>query len=342
MSAEDILTRGIVRAAGFGPGTRASLLVEQGSDRLFYRLRLGERDAVLMVSPRNDPDFPRYVEIGRYLHRMGLGAPEIHETDPETCSLVMEDLGDETLYAVASRATDVRALAARYRAVLTLLARLQVETRDTLADCPSAAERALDMKRLRWETDYFRENFLQGECGLSAERTSALTDEFERLAAAVEREQPPGPLIHRDFQSMNIMFKDAMVRVVDFQGARRGGCAYDLASLLKDAYVDFPATLRGELLEFFRRELVSRSGAALEREALARAFLLAGLQRNMQALGAFSFLTRVKKKRGFRRFIAPCLRRLREGLDELDAPPGPLTELARICAALETAPEKAF
>ncbi len=331
MKKEELARSEIVKAAGFGPETDFSLLVEQGSDRLFYRLSEDGKRAVLMISQPDDPDFERYVAVGRFLYRHGLGVPEFLETDPSTKTLVMEDLGDETLY-VFTRQGGGDAFTARYRGVIELLAALQTETHASLGDCPAAAERALDSPHLLWETRYFRENFLEGECGLPPGETAELEDEFNRLAKAVANH--PMRFLHRDFQSMNILIKDGRPRIVDFQGARRGSIFYDLASLLKDSYVPIPKDLRAELFAHFLKELAARSGPPLKRKESEFAFLLAGLQRNMQALGAFAFLSRVKKKEGFRRFMPQGLRHLREGIEELrswGAPPGPLPLLAGIC-----------
>lgn len=325
MNKEKVLALPFVRSAGFGPGSEASPLVEQGSDRLFYRLSTDGRCAVLMVSPAGDLDFGRYVEIGRYLHGLGLGVPEIYETDSASSSLLMEDLGDETLYRVSGRRGGAESLIKEYRAVLDLLAKLQSETKGSFSSCPSVSERSLDYKVLRWETAYFADNFLAGELGLGAEEIGSLDKEFHLLAEAVA--EHPRSFLHRDFQSQNILLKDGKVRIVDFQGARGGSSAYDLASLLKDSYIAIPGSLRREFLSYF----VKRTGSP----GIEASFLAAGLQRNMQALGAFSFLSRVKGRRQFRKFIPLGLRHLREGLAALEksgSPPGPLPKLAALCA----------
>ncbi|MFC1522976.1 hypothetical protein ACFL6Y_11265, partial [Elusimicrobiota bacterium] len=69
-----------------------------------------------------------------------------------------------------------------------------------------------------------------------------------------------------------------------------------------------------------------------------RHFILSGLQRNMQALGAFSFLSMVKGKGQFRQYIPLCLDHLREGLQDLSRlsrHSNPLKRLEKICASIE-------
>jgi len=139
--------------------------------------------------------------------------------------------------------------------------------------------------------------------------------------------------MHRDFQSQNILFQDGLVRLVDFQGLRAGPLTYDVMSLLRDSYVDLGSDLREELLEYYRGQLAAAGGPDLDRDELRAMTVVAGLQRNMQALGAFSFLSRVKGKTHFRRYIPLGIRHLREGLAavrECGGAPGPLTQLERV------------
>ncbi len=322
--------------SGFTP------LVEQGSDRLFYRVKTGSLSHVVMLAPPEDPDWARYLEIGRFLHARELGVPEIVAADESSGAALLEDLGDETLYLLARAQRDPAVLEALYTEALDLLVDLQVRATAAIDECPAAASRALDYEQLRWETNYFRENFLGKLLGFGDEETATLDDDFDRLARATEAQ--PYVFMHRDFQSQNILVKDSRARIVDFQGARRGPLLYDPASLLKDAYVDLAPGLRATLAERYRMRLAERGGPELSADQLREHLTVAGLQRSMQALGAFAFLSLVKGKAGFREFVAPGLSRLEEGLaelEELNVPPAPLSCLAEIVArARERLPGK--
>ncbi len=158
---------------------------------------------------------------------------------------------------------------------------------------------------------------------------AGLDDEFAALADAVAAQ--PRALMHRDFQSRNILRRDGRVRLVDVQGMRLGPCAYDLMSLLRDAYVDLGDDLRGELLDRFRRASVAAGGPAPRDESdLHRDATLAGLQRVMQALGAFAFLSNVKCKRAFRDHIPLAWNHLQDLLRDLDGLPPPAPRMAKL------------
>ena len=91
-------------------------------------------------------------------------------------------------------------------------------------------------------------------------------------------------LCHRDFHSRNLMVKGERLYMVDFQDARMGAFTYDLASLLRDSYVDLPEDLVTELADFFRE--VTRLTES--HEAFMAAFTQTSLQRNIKAIGTFA------------------------------------------------------
>jgi aminoglycoside/choline kinase family phosphotransferase len=272
-----------------------------GSQRRFWRLGGPDFSLVAMVSPAEDEEFERFCDIGRWLHAEGLGAPDILSANPVEKSVLMQDLGSESLFDLAARVNP----GPLYEKVVDHLLLLQGRTDRARATCPAAVDRVLDRAVLRWETDYFRERFLAGHCGLKAAELADLTPEFEELATATGRQ--PLVLIHRDFQSQNIHLTGGQVGLVDFQGMRLGPIGYDIMSLVMDPYVDLPAALKAGLVERF---CLATAGdhAPEELEAMT---VSAGLQRIMQALGAFGFLGHVRGKTAF-------LAHIPRALDHLD------------------------
>lgn len=300
--------------AGRAEGER---ITGHGSDRTFTRVKETELSAVLMQSPPHDEEFDRFVAVSGFLHAHGFGGPRVWHADRERRAAVLEDLGRRSLHAMVHEAgLAADRIEAIYRNVLDRLVDLQVRG-SRLAEagaCPEAWDRRLDYGMLRWETDYFRARFLRDAAGMGEAELAALDEEFEALARSVDAQ--PVVLLHRDFQSQNILLQGDTVRLVDVQGMRRGPLLYDVMSLLRDAYVDLPEALREELLEFHRVRLAAAGGPPLDRAAHRAMAVGAGLQRNMQALGAFGFLSGVKGKVAYRDHIPLGLRHLRAGLEE--------------------------
>jgi aminoglycoside/choline kinase family phosphotransferase/dTDP-glucose pyrophosphorylase len=316
-----------------------------GSDRRFWRLRCGAWSAVAMVSPPADTEHERFVALSAFLARHDLGPAAIRRADDDEKMVLMEDLGRQSLHAMAGGiATDEPAAVNAWELATDQIARLQAVTDAARAECPVAFDRALDEAGLRWETDYFRERFLAGLMGLDAPALDALTPEFAALAAAVAAQ--PFHLLHRDYQSQNLLVRDGRLRLVDFQGLRPGPLGYDLASLLWDPYVAIRPERRRDLVSRYAAQVRQRLDPALVPDAVNAMVLAAALQRLMQALGAYGFLSVAKGRRGFLAHVPRGLAHLRDvlrlvaaarGGDPSDAKwlPPPLPRLEAVLAGLD-------
>ena len=113
-------------------------------------------------------------------------------------------------------------------------------------------------------------------------------------------------------QSRNIMVKGRKVYFIDFQGGRIGPIQYDLASLLIDPYVELPDVIQSELIDY-SYELLS-SVTDLNQEQFLACYHYCRLTRNLQILGAFAFLSKVKGKTYFEKYIPAAVKSLRSNL----------------------------
>jgi aminoglycoside/choline kinase family phosphotransferase len=128
---------------------------------------------------------------------------------------------------------------------------------------------------------------------------------------AVSVEAQTKVLMHRDFQSQNIMIRsNSEVAFVDYQGARRGSMFYDIASLLWDPYVNLPLPMIKDFFEYWRSQY--RGTRIYTKDDAWEGFVHASLQRLMQALGAYCFLSQTKKIQKFEQYIEPGKAKLRE------------------------------
>ncbi|MGD9546287.1 MAG: sugar phosphate nucleotidyltransferase [Candidatus Krumholzibacteriia bacterium] len=284
-----------------GPGAPpgpVEAITGHGSDRRFWRLSVGDWSAVAMLSPRDDPEFDRAAEVARALSARGLGGASVLAADVPGRALLTEDLGPDSLWAChpAWDGDEARWLEA-YEPVVDLLLRLQGSSDALIRACPACGDRTLDRGQLRGETEYFQTRFLATHLGLPARDIHDLDGECELLATAVAGQ--PQVVIHRDFQSQNIHLTAAGPRLVDVQGMRLGPVAYDAMALLWDPYVPLPDRVRRELWLRFDEGVARRVGGRFTEPDLHAMGIGAGLQRIMQALGAYGFLGHVKGKRKF-------------------------------------------
>lgn len=282
-----------------------------GSDRRFWRLSRGDWAAVAMVGPPGDQEHDRFVALASFLSRHELAPAAILREDADEKTVVMEDLGRASLYSLADGiAADAPAAVNAWELAVDHIARLQQATPAARTECPVAFSLALDEAGLRWETDYFRERFLCGLMGVAPDDAAALADECARLNATVAAQ--PVRLLHRDYQSQNLLVKDGRLRVVDFQGIRPGPLGYDAASLLWDPYVALRPARREALVARYAASIRERVDPGAAPAAVRAMVLAAAHQRLMQALGAYGFLGLVKGRRGFLAHVPRGLAHLRD------------------------------
>lgn len=272
---------------------------QAGSMRYFVRINVdAARSAILVVWDGRDEDWPHYLSIPEELRSWVPFLPEIYGSDPRHGLILEEDLGTLTLKHFCLEKT-VGEIEPMYRRVLDAVCEWQNIGPDK---SPSMAARKMDLETFLWETDYFARRFVVDFC--SCEKVLDAAWEQERLDLAKTVALLPQTMIHRDFQSENIMIAGGKIRFVDFQGARLGPPAYDVASLLFDPYMNIlDDTLITRLFSYYRSlpKMV---------ESDERAFALCAAQRLMQALGAYGNLSIHKGKTRYREFVPVALKRL--------------------------------
>lgn len=279
-------------------------LSARGSDRVFYRVTGNGRTAIAIHYDTNRKENEYYADIALFLKKMRIPVPEMMAHDPEKHIMIMEDLGDTDLFSLSAREWPERRIL--YQKALGAVQRLHKITENNFSPEGLRLMDGFDPGLYRWEQDYFLDNFVKGCCDLTLDPgfEEKLKAEFaaltERLCAI------PRSLVHRDFQSRNVMVKGSEPYFIDFQGMRFGNPFYDLASLLCDPYVSIPDEGREELLSFY----YVLSSQELDWDTYQASFWDACAERLMQALGAYGFLGKVKGLEDFLGFIPPGLNNL--------------------------------
>lgn len=295
---------------------QVSSLVEQGSDRQFYRLTKDDDSKVLMISHKDDLDFNRFLEIGEFIESIGVPIPTIYDCDYENFAVLMEDMGRFTLYDLVSDSTDVAYIESLYKRVIEQSVSLHDLATFLTDKNIGPTIRTFDYDYLRWETNYFSVNFLKNYCGIDQNIIDEFDQLFELLARDVLAQRQV--FMHRDFQSQNIVIKNDKIGFVDFQGARIGGIGYDAMSLINDPYVELSKELRDRMKKYYLQTLNAHD-FDISADEFRCATITAGLQRSMQALGAYTFLSMQKGKTAYLKYISRCLDYLIEGVQELQS-----------------------
>ena len=264
------------------------------SFRSYWRVALADGSTrILMDAPHDRPELDTWLDVGVRLRAARLHAPDVLAVDREQGFVLMEDLGTRTYLPELDDASADRLYSDAFDALLRMQAQVGTERLPVF-----------DRERLVTEMELMPEWFLQRHLGFvpECEQWDVIEAAFTFLVhAALEQ---PRVFMHRDWHSRNLLVCrdpdgaiDATVAapmlqnpgIVDFQGAVAGPIAYDLASLLRDCYIEWPAERVDGWIAAYRERLhhAHLVGADVDAARFRRWFDLIGLQRHVKVLGIF-------------------------------------------------------
>jgi N-acetylmuramate 1-kinase len=328
------LTRELPTAAGFSGRWRIRPLKGDGSDRRVFRVLAGKKSYIAVAHPGGRLGRPSendsFFYIGTHLYSKGLPAPAILSFDRRRGLFLLEDFGDISLEARVRGCRDREKVRILYQSIIRLLLQIQMDGAEGF-DPRRCYDTPVYDGLFSWEREsrYFLEAFLKKYQGWK-KPPSGLEAELKQLALMVDGEKVRF-FLYRDFQSRNIMMVGNGFGLIDFQAGRLGPPQYDLASLLIDPYVGLSEERQEELLDFYLKNISKK--VALNPLDFRQNYEIIAFQRNLQVLGAFAFLSRVKGKTYFETFIPKALRSLknRVGRD----PFKPFGTIRKICQGLK-------
>ncbi|WP_114239094.1 aminoglycoside phosphotransferase family protein [Dyella sp. C9] len=261
----------------------ATLTLEPASSdasfRSYWRTHHQGQSWIVMDSPPAKEDPRPWLAIGERLAAAGLHVPAVRAKDLQQGFLLIEDLGNHLYLPALNEDTADRL----YGDAMDALLRMQ--TRMTFDDLPPF-NRALLVSGLEVMPEWFLRRHLQHtpSCG-----------EWDVLEAAFDviihnALEQPRCFVHRDYHSRNLLVVDSNnPGIIDFQGALAGPITYDLASLLRDAYIVWPRERVEGWVESYRQRLLGAGmiDATVSASRFLRWFDLTGLHRHVRVLGQF-------------------------------------------------------
>lgn len=320
--ATELLQNAGVLSAREREGGKLSIdpIASDGSTRRFWRFSLSHKPLCIVGAPLTTTEAELKESraahyIGKHLFQKRCSVPEILGWHEESGLLIFEDLGNKRLQDVvvsgSNSGPDVSLTREFYGKVITQLVHMQLEGANAFdSDWCWDGECYNKELMLERESGYFLNAFWLGLLGQTI--PEGIMAEFEFLAG-LGAEAEPGYFLHRDFQSRNIMVVGDRPSFIDFQGGRLGPLGYDLASLLIDPYSSLDIALQEEFEEEYICEVSNYIN--LDTSILKKEFQVLALQRNLQIIGAFSFLSQVRGKSFFKSFIKPALQSAKQRLE---------------------------
>ena len=287
-------------------------LTGDASDRHYFRVIPEDGSSLVLALHAGPIDFATlpFARVAELLATVPLPVPTVLGHSDPLGILALQDLGDVTLQAHLGAATPARH-EALYREAVALIECLQRRGAELQSDRYPAYSVAFDIEKLTWELEFFVKHFMLGYRGIALpdRERAALSTEWAAIVHELAAE--PRVLCHRDYHSRNLMLSGGSLHIIDFQDARMGPDTYDLASLLRDSYVDIADRELDQLIAYF---LALKSGTdAVE---FRRRFDLMALQRNLKALGTFGYQTTTRRNTVYIQYMPRTLRYVRTNLEK--------------------------
>jgi len=289
-------------------------LTGDASDRRYYRVlpRGGGSFVIALHAAPFSFDALPFVNVAGLLGKVPVPIPAILGHAADLGILELQDLGDMTLQAHLG-AAPVSEHTALYREAIRLIAAIQRRGRELASGQYLPYGVAFDVEKLTWEMEFFLKHFVVAYRGaeISSGDREVLTAEFAAIVSELAADARV--LCHRDYHSRNLMWRDGRLFVIDFQDARMGPDTYDLASLLRDSYVDISEDALEDYVAYF---LAFRGGtpSPAETREFRRRFDLMALQRNLKALGTFGYQTVARRNTVYRQYMPRTLHYARANL----------------------------
>lgn len=299
-------------------GARDFMVAPASADasfRRYFRVSRQGHTWIAMDAPPAKEDMGPYIRVSAMLVDVGVNAPKVLQRDEAQGFLLNTDLGSRTYLADLDAGADAERL---YRDAIEALVAIQARAGRHAAQLPP-----YDDTLLRREIGLFPEWFCHQHLGLKLNETenAGLAQVYDTLVA--EALKQPQVFVHRDYHSRNLMVGDGVSHeqgghganpgILDFQDAVLGPVTYDLVSLLRDSYVEWPIERVHAWIKYFR-ESAQRSGvdAGASFAEFQRWFDLMGVQRQLKVLGIFARLYHRDGKSGYLKDLPRTLSYVRQ------------------------------
>jgi len=286
------------------------------SFRRYFTARYNKQTYVLVDAPPDKEDARTFVQVAGEFLKAGVNIPKVFDANYQSGFLCLSFLGDTLLWQQLdtlkseNRLSEVNKV---YTNAFEILLKIQGIREGSVILLPP-----YDGVLLITELELFREWFCQGIMGLELSRDdNALLDDFFGVLVDTALGQPQ-VCVHRDYHSRNLMVNEQGDHgVLDFQDAVIGPVTYDLVSLIKDCYINWPkAMIREWALQYANMAQTAGIINGFENQQYLLEFDLMGVQRHLKAAGIFSRLYLRDGKPGYLGDIPRTLAYIKEVLGD--------------------------
>jgi len=270
-----------------------------GSVREFYRLT-GTEDTRVVIYDEDINQFRLFIEKEKLFNSLDVKIPQIYDASANKKLVIVQDLGDESLEAIINK-NDAKDRLKYYRKVIDILVGWQRRF-DSSPELQSKHE----LPDYNFDFAYndsmlFVSRYLEKYTFMTEAQIDSNDPYFVELAKKASSIKTT--LMHRDFQARNIMWQAGEPYIVDFQACMTGPYTYDIAALVYDNHVDLSDDEKQYLIDYF---------FSFYPDCAREDFYAAAVQRTLQAVSAYAYLSRQQGKTQYEQYIPIGLKHLRE------------------------------
>lgn len=279
-------------------------LTGDASTRQYFRLFCSDESTLIasIYQEKFDSKSHPFCDVTELFLSAKLPVPKIVAVSNNFAVMLMQDLGDTRLQDWLVTVNEEKQKNA-YQEAISLILAIQSATDKAYQENSISSQLAFDETKLMWELEFFYLHYFQNYLSvkLSIEQEQNLKQELQAIAN--ELANRPRVLCHRDFHSRNLMLYQGRQYIIDHQDARMGPETYDLASLLRDPYVELSEEVITELYEFFIKQKIASGKNQKWVEEIKIEFELMTVQRIIKAIGTYAYQTAVMKNTVYEPYI---------------------------------------
>lgn len=314
-SRDELLLKNWINKSSGSKNIRIEPMPGDASSRRYYRVKTRDDSFVAMKMPPfvEVGDQLPFVQVQKHLQKLSVNVPTIIDLDPKKGTILLSDLGDETLLKRLERVAKKKDQLIWFKRAIDLLLDMQIAA--TRVSAPiDAYGLYFDEEKLMWEVLFTFAHFYGGYLArnIPGKEQRLLESYFQWICKELASQD--WYFTHRDYHSRNIMVSGGELYMIDFQDARLGCPQYDLASLLRDSYYQIEEDVVCDLVNYYIDQKEKREGKKENRKEFVRIFDLMSIQRNFKAIGSFASFYMKRNDVRYLKFIGNTFENIRRNL----------------------------
>ncbi len=287
------------------------LASSDASARRYWRItHADQRSGMVMDAPPPGEAIAPFLSVADRLEAAGVPVPQRGAVDLEQGFLLLEDLGDCTLFQWR-HGHSVQAVEEKLAEAVRWL--------PVIARADASGLPVFDAERLNREMNLFPEWYAPHVAAHPFTAADRATWQAARDLISARLIAQPQVFVHRDYHSRNLMVHEhsgALV-TIDFQDAVTGPLAYDLVSLLRDSYIAWPEPLVESMQALLWHSLPDTLRGGRSLQEFQQDFAWVAVQRHLKVLGIFARLSERDGKHGYLKDIPLTWQHLHKALAAL-------------------------